>query len=40
MDNVGKSEEAIEYYDRALEIRIKCLGQDDLRVAETLHNKV
>eukprot|EP00956_Cyclotella_meneghiniana_P015860 scaffold24640_cov68-Cyclotella_meneghiniana.AAC.5 len=39
LDNASKSEEALEYYDRALDIRYEYLGEDDLRVAETLHNK-
>ena len=40
LDNAGKSDEALECYDEALEIRLDCLGEDDLRVAETQHNKV
>ena len=38
-DSVGRTGEAIENYDRALDIRLKLLGENDLRVAETLHNK-
>ena len=40
LDNVGKKDEALECYNQALSIRLACLGDDDLRVAETLHNKV
>ena len=40
LDNLGKSDEALEFYDQALLIRYDCLGEDDLRVAETHHNKV
>ncbi|KAL7554747.1 hypothetical protein ACHAWF_018279 [Thalassiosira exigua] len=39
LDNAGNKEEALECYDHALEIRLACLGEDDLRVAETQHNK-
>jgi tetratricopeptide (TPR) repeat protein len=40
LDNAGKKDEALECYDQALGIRYECLGDDDLRVAETQHNKV
>lgn len=39
LDNAGKTGRSLECYDQALEIRLECLGEDDLRVAETLHNK-
>ena len=39
-DGSSSVEEALECYDRALDIRYEVLGEDDLRVAETLHNKV
>ena len=39
LDNAGKTEKSLDCYDQALEIRLECLGEDDLRVAETLHNK-
>lgn len=39
LDNVGKGEDALECYDQALDIRLDCLGDNDLRVADTLHNK-
>ena len=39
LDNAGKTEKSLDCYDQALEIRLDCLGEDDLRVAETLHNK-
>lgn len=40
MDNIGNKDKALEYYDRALDIRLECLGSDHICVAETLHNKV
>eukprot|EP01082_Thalassiosira_pseudonana_P003900 g2600.t1 g2600 contig12:434637-435266(+) len=39
LDNAGRSDEALDCYNQALEIRLECLGDNDLRVAETLHNK-
>lgn len=38
-DNAGNFLQAMEYYDDALSIRKRVLGDNDLRVAETLHNK-
>ena len=38
-DNAGNFLQAMEYYDDALSIRKRMLGDNDLRVAETLHNK-
>jgi tetratricopeptide (TPR) repeat protein len=40
LDNSGKRDEALKCYNQALDIRYACLGNDDLRVAETQHNKV
>jgi tetratricopeptide (TPR) repeat protein len=40
LDNAGKRDEALVCYNQALSIRYACIGEDDLRVAETLHNKV
>jgi tetratricopeptide (TPR) repeat protein len=39
LDNVGRGDEALECYDQALDIRLACLGDNDLRVADTYHNK-
>ena len=39
LDNVGKGDDALECYDQALDIRLDCLGDNDLRVADTYHNK-
>ena len=39
-DNLGNAEEAINCYDQALFLRRKFLGDKDIRVAETCHNKV
>jgi tetratricopeptide (TPR) repeat protein len=39
LDNVGKGDDALECYDQALDIRLGCLGDNDLRVADTYHNK-
>lgn len=39
-DNTGNFTDAIASYDQALQIRRALLGSDNLKVAETCHNKV
>ena len=40
LDNAGENKKALVCYNQALKIRYKCLDDDDLRIAETQHNKV
>lgn len=40
LDNVGKSRDALDSYSEALIVRRQLLDENDLRLAETLHNKV
>jgi tetratricopeptide (TPR) repeat protein len=40
LDNIGKSRDALDSYSEALIIRRQLLDDNDLRLAETLHNKV
>jgi len=40
LDNIGKSRDALDSYSEALTIRRQLLDENDLRLGETLHNKV
>ena len=39
LDNLGRSEDALEHYDRGLALRIEMLGEDNLEVAMTRANR-
>ena len=39
-DSSGDLKRALECYEWALDMRVELLGEDDLKVAETFHNKV